>query len=275
MSTIREPAVSGSFYPANADLLRADIEGYLKKATIESPSRTILGLVSPHAGYMYSGPTAAHGYKALSGAHYDTVIIVSPSHQSFFYGAAVQGKGGYRTPLGIASIDEEFAERLIANGELVHEDAKVHRGEHAVEVQIPFLQTVLTEFKIVPLIMGMSQDTEAAERIGDVIVECMADGGKRYLIVGSTDLSHYYPYKLAKELDTAAVELIRGFDVEGLGRELARGKYEACGAGSIITAMVVSRRLGATAARVFDYKNSGDITGDTGNVVGYVSCAFF
>jgi AmmeMemoRadiSam system protein B len=275
MSTIREPSVSGAFYPSNPDLLRADIEEYLKKASIHSPTGTIFGLVSPHAGYMYSGPTAAHGYKALSGAHYDSVIIVAPSHQSFFYGAAVQEKGGYRTPLGVAPIDEEFAERLIAKGNLVHGDPKVHRGEHAVEVQIPFLQTVLNDFKIVPLIIGMSQDTDTAEQIGNLIWECIEDAKKSYLIIGSSDLSHYYPYELAKELDTAAIDLIRSFDIGGLGRELARGKYEACGAGSIITAMIVSQKQGATGARVFDYKNSGDVTGEMGNVVGYVSCAFF
>jgi AmmeMemoRadiSam system protein B len=149
----------------------------------------------------------------------------------------------------------------------------VHRGEHAVEVQIPFLQTVLADFRIVPLIIGMSQDTDSAEQLGNLIFKCMEEK-KKYLIVGSTDLSHYYPYDLAKELDTAAIELIKKFDIEGLGRELARGKYEACGAGSIIAAMIVSQKLGAKEAHILDYKNSGDITGDTSNVVGYVSCMF-
>jgi MEMO1 family protein len=274
MSTIREPSVSGTFYPGNPEILKADIEGYLKKASIGDQAGAVFGLISPHAGYMYSGPTAAHGYKALSGAHYDTVIIVAPSHQSFFYGAAVQDTGGYKTPLGIVSIDEDLAGRLIAKGDLVHADPRMHRGEHSIEVQIPFLQTVLDDFKIVPLIMGMSQDTDSSEQLGNLIYDSLGDRSKKCLIVGSTDLSHYYPYDLAKELDTAAIELIRGFDIEGLGRELARGKYEACGAGSIITAMVVSQRLGATQGRVFDYKNSGDVTGDMSNVVGYVSCVF-
>ncbi len=274
MGSIREPSVSGTFYPANPDILRADIEGYLKKASLDSEPGMVFGVVSPHAGYMYSGPTAAHGYKALSGAHYDTVVIVAPSHQSFFYGASVQEKGAYRTPLGTVAIDEELAGRMIAKGDLVQGDVKAHRGEHAVEVQIPFLQVVLNDFRIVPVIMGMSQDTDSAEKLGSLIYESMDDAGKRYLVVGSSDLSHYYPYELAKELDNAAIDLMRDFDIEGLGRELARGKYEACGAGAIIAAMVVSRKLGATAAHVLDYKNSGDVTGDTSNVVGYVSCVF-
>jgi MEMO1 family protein len=275
MSAIREPSVSGTFYPANPDILKADIDGYLKKASLDSRPDSVVGLISPHAGYMYSGQTAAHGYKALSGAHYDTVVIVAPSHQSFFFGAAVQDKGGYKTPLGVAQIDEELTERLIAKGNLVHADARMHRGEHSIEVQIPFLQTVLDNFKIVPLVMGMSQDTTSAEQLGHFIYDCLAEGTGKYLIVGSSDLSHYYPYDLAKELDMAAIELMRNFDVDGLGRELARGKYEACGAGSIITTMVASQKLGATRSNVLDFKNSGDITGDTSNVVGYVSCVFY
>jgi MEMO1 family protein len=274
MSTIREPSVSGTFYPANPDILRADIDGYLKKVSLDSPPGDVFGLIAPHAGYMYSGQTAAYAYKALSGVHYDTVIILAPSHQSFFFGAAVQDKGGYKTPLGVAPIDEELADRLIAKGELVHGDPRMHRGEHSIEVQVPFLQTVLDDFKIVPLILGMSQDADSAERLGDLIYECLDDRSKKYLIVGSTDLSHYYPYDLAKELDQSAIELIRKFDIKGLKVELARGKYEACGAGSIIAAMVVSQKLGATRSSVLDYKNSGDVTGDMSGVVGYVSCVF-
>jgi MEMO1 family protein len=274
MSTIREPSVSGTFYPANPEVLKADIEGYLKKASLENVPAGVVGLVSPHAGYMYSGQTAAHGYKTLSGNHYNTVIIVAPSHQSFFYGAAVQAKGGYKTPLGVVPIDEDLSARLVGNGELVHADDRAHRGEHSVEVQIPFLQTVLDEFMIVPLILGMSQDMGYSVQLADFIHQNL-DSGKRYLIVGSTDLSHYYPYDLAKELDNEAIELIRKYDIEGLDRELARGKYEACGAGSIVTAMAVSRKLGATRSEVLDYKNSGDVTGDMSNVVGYVSSVFY
>lgn len=274
MSAIREPSVSGTFYPANPEILKADIEGYLKKASVEAKPEGIRGLVSPHAGYMYSGQTAAYGYKAISGAHYDTVIIVAPSHQSFFYGAAVQSRGGYKTPLGVVSIDEGLADRLVSSGELVHADDRVHRGEHSIEVQVPFLQTVLDDFLIVPLILGMSQDTTYSLQLANLLHQCL-DGNKRYLIVGSTDLSHYYPYDLAKELDKEAIELIKKYDIDGLDRELARGKYEACGAGSIITAMAVSQKLGATRSDILDYKNSGDVTGDMSTVVGYVSSVFY
>jgi MEMO1 family protein len=273
---IRQPSVSGTFYASNADLLKADIDGYLKKAAPEQIDGKVMGLVSPHAGYMYSGQTAAHGYKTLIGSHYDTVIIVAPSHQNFFYGGAVQDRGGYKTPLGVADIDEDFAARLMAKGgDLIQSDPRAHSGEHAIEVQVPFLQTVLHDFKIVPVIQGMSQDTGLAAQMGDLFYDCIEDHDKSYLIVGSTDLSHYYPYEVAKDLDGGAIELVSNYDIDGLDRELPTGKYEACGAGSIVSAMVFSRRMGATRSKVLDYKNSGDVTGDMSNVVGYLSCIFY
>ena len=274
MDGIREPAVSGTFYPGNQEVLRADVNGYLSKVRLHEPESAVIGLISPHAGYMYSGQTAAYGYKAISGKSFDTVIIVAPSHQSFFLGTAVQEKGGYRTPMGVVPIDEELASALIGKGDAIHADPRVHRSEHSIEVQLPFLQTVLGEFKIVPLIMGTSQDAEASRQLADIVHGCIREKQKRYLILGSTDLSHYYPYDLAKEMDKAAIELLEAFDVDGMIRELARGKYEACGAGPIISTMMISRMLGAARAKVLNYMNSGDVTGDMDSVVGYVSCIF-
>ena len=274
MDGIREPAVSGTFYPGNREVLRIDVDGYLSKVPLQEPAGAIIGLISPHAGYMYSGQTAAYGYKAISGTSFDTVIIVAPSHQSFFLGTAVQEKGGYRTPMGVVPIDEELASALIGKGDVIRVDPRVHRSEHSIEVQLPFLQTVLKDFKIVPLIMGTSQDPEASRQLADAVHNCIKAKQKRYLILGSTDLSHYYPYDLAKELDRAAMDLLEAFDVEGMIRELARGKYEACGAGPIISTMIISKMLGASRAKVLNYMNSGDVTGDMDSVVGYVSCIF-
>ncbi len=275
MSDIREPAVAGTFYPGNADVLKADIEGYLKKVPDQTLPGRVYGIVAPHAGYMYSGQAAAYGYKTLIGAHYDTVIVIAPSHRSFFLGAAVQARGGYKTPLGTVPVDRELAMKLVDRQGEVHEDVRVHAGEHAVEVQIPFLQCVLKDFKVVPLILGASQDPESSDRVAGVISDCIKESDKKHLIVGSTDLSHYYPYEHAVELDKAAVDLMEKFDIDGLGRELTRGKYEACGAGAIITAMQVCRSLGATQSKVLNYVNSGDVTGDMGSVVGYASCVFY
>jgi AmmeMemoRadiSam system protein B len=275
MSDVREPAVAGTFYPGNADVLKADIEGYLRKVPDQALPGPVCGIVAPHAGYMYSGQAAAYGYKTVMGSRYDTVIIIAPSHRSFFVGAAVQARGGYRTPLGTVPVDRELAVSLVDRQGEVHEDVRVHAGEHSIEVQIPFLQCVLQDFAIVPLILGTSQDPESSDRVADVIYDCIKESDKRYLIVGSTDLSHYYPYDLAVEMDKAAVDMMEKFDIEGLSRELVRGKYEACGAGAIITTMKVCRSLGATQSKVLHYVNSGDVTGDMGSVVGYASCVFY
>ena len=275
MSDIREPAVSGAFYPNNPDVLRADIEEYLGKVPALDLSGDILGLVAPHAGYMYSGPTAAYGYKALSGRHYDTVVILAPSHQSFFLGAAVQAEGGYRTPLGVVEIDEALAGDLARNEDMVHVNPKVHRKEHAIEVQIPFLQYVLRDFRIVPLILGASQDPQGSLELGAFIYDTIKNRDERCLILGSSDLSHYYPYGFAVQTDKAGIELLERFDLEGISRGMTSGTYEACGAGAILATMQVCKKLGASRCKVLHYANSGDVTGDTNGVVGYVSCLFY
>ena len=275
MSEIREPSVSGSFYPSNPDVLRADIEGYLAKVPAQDVAGDIRGLVLPHAGYMYSGPTAAYGYKALSGRHYDTVIILAPSHQSFFVGAAVQEAGGYRTPLGVVEIDEALARELSRSEDVVHVDPKMHRREHAIEVQIPFLQCVLSDFRIVPLIMGTAQDPQGSLELGALIYDTIKNREGSCLILGSSDLSHYYPYGFAVGMDKVAIGLLERFDLEGMSRGLVTGEYEACGAGAILATMDVCKKLGASRSKVLHYENSGDVTGDRNEVVGYASCVFY
>ncbi|MGA3173721.1 MAG: AmmeMemoRadiSam system protein B [Syntrophorhabdales bacterium] len=275
MDEIREPSVSGTFYPRNADVLRADIETFLGKVPPANIPGDIRGLISPHAGYMYSGQTAAYGYKALAGRHYDTVVIVAPSHHSFFIGAAAQDKGAYKTPLGTVEVDTELAQDLVKAGGAVHADPKVHRGEHSIEVQIPFLQCVLRDFRIVPLIMGSAQDADGSLELGALLHDTLRNRKGDYLVIGSTDLSHYYPYGLAVTMDKAAIDLIERFDLKGLAAGLARGKYEACGAGAIFATMSVCERLGAGQSKVLNYANSGDVTGEMSGVVGYVSCVFY
>ncbi len=276
MADIRLPAVSGTFYPGNPDVLRKDIEGYFSKARVDRipDSATVKGIISPHAGYMYSGQTAAYGYKALAGSRYDTVIIVAPSHRSFFAGAALDNRRLYRTPLGDIPIDQELTEELLGESGVMHANPKVHEGEHSLEVQLPFLQFVLKSFTIVPVIMG-TQDPQSSEDLSNALSDCLGKKGKRFLVVGSTDLSHYYPYDYAVQLDSVVVRHLEGFDIEGMLKDLTTEQYEACGAGPMITVMMVSRQLGADRGKVLNYANSGDVSGDRSSVVGYVSAVFY
>jgi MEMO1 family protein len=274
MTPIREPAVSGTFYPSNPRVLREDIKQYFSLAPTGPAPGRVKGLISPHAGYMYSGQVAAYGYKVLTAGTYDTVIVVAPSHKAYFKGVAVQDKGGYRTPLGLVPIDEKVAGAILEAGDLVHSDAVVHKGEHSVEVQLPFLQVALGDVGFVPLIMG-DQTPSLCSGLADQIVSALKGLGKTALIVGSTDLSHYYPYAQAVRLDSSITRRLAAFDPEGLEEDLRADRSEACGAGPMLVTMMTAQRLGADKSAVLKYANSGDVSGDKEAVVGYTSCIFY
>ncbi len=274
MGYVREPAVSGTFYPGDPKVLRRDIERYLDNALFGAVAGDIVGLISPHAGFMYSGPVAAYGYKALQDSSYDTVVVIAPSHRVYFEGAAIQDKGGYRTPFGVIAIDEEIAAVLLREDRNVASDTRSHAMEHSLEVQLPFLQVVLKPFKLVPLIMGV-QDVSVCERLAGSISDAIRASGKRVLIVGSTDLSHYHPYSQAVKLDGVLVQDLEKYDVKGLKEDFDRNRFEACGYGPIVITMLASKALGATESKVLKYLNSGDTSGDKSGVVGYVSSVFY
>lgn len=273
MNQIRKAVVSGTFYPDNLKRLRADIERYLKEAVFDPIHGDIVGVISPHAGYVYSGPVAAYGYKAISGKVYDTVVVIAPSHRKYFEGAAVMEKGGYRTPLGVVGVDEGFAGEMIKRTDIVHGDMDAHSGEHSLEVQVPFLQSVLGDFRLVPVIMG-SQDPRSCERLASAIHGVIAGAGGRVLVVGSTDLSHYHPRDMAAKLDGVAVRRLGDFDYQGLISDLNENRCEACGSGPMITTMMIAKSMGATRSLVMKYADSGDVSGDRSAVVGYVSGIF-
>lgn len=273
MAIIREPAVSGTFYPGNAESLKTEIGAYLDSACFDPVPGEIIGIISPHAGYMYSGPVAAYGYKTLVGKRFATVVVISPSHRIYFDGASVMAKGAYKTPLGTIEIDEEMADTLLSKYKLLSADAKPHRNEHSLEVQLPFLQVVLGQFRLIPIVMG-SQETGNCRNLAGALFETIRDCGKEVLIVGSTDLSHYHPYPEAVRLDSVAVNHLTAYDLDGIAKAMEQEKLEACGAGPMLTTGLLARMLGATACTVLKYMNSGDITGDKSGVVGYVSSVF-
>lgn len=274
MSFIREPAVSGSFYPENPVLLRKSIEKYLENVEVMSTEHEVVGLISPHAGYMYSGQVAAYGYKALMNKMYETAIIVAPSHRLYFEGVSVMESGGYKTPLGITPIDEDLSRKILSFGsKFLFSDKKAHMGEHSLEVQIPFLQMVLRDFKIVPMIMG-AQKKEIWREVSSVIGSVAQKEKKKIIFVASSDLSHYYPYEKAKRLDSLVLRYIEAFDIEGMERDFETQAFEACGGGPMITIMLISKFMGAKRGIVLNYANSGDVSGEKSSVVGYVSAIF-
>jgi MEMO1 family protein len=274
MNFAREPAVSGMFYPDNPTKLQNDIESYLRNTIVPDLEEDVVGMISPHAGYMYSGQVAAYGYRIIEKKQYDTVILIGPSHRTYFNGVALWDRGAFETPLGAVNIDEEIAREIININGIVKPNTDAHRGEHSLEVQLPFLQSVLDGFKIIPLIMGI-QTSSACQELVQSISHVFLASKKKFLIVGSTDLSHYYPYADAKKLDGVIVGHLGAFNISGMIEDTETGKTEACGAGPIIATMMLSEKLGADRCRVLKYANSGDVSGDKSGVVGYVSAVFY
>jgi AmmeMemoRadiSam system protein B len=269
---IRKSVVAGSWYPDNPRTLREDIETYFNRVTEDPVQGKIIGLVAPHAGYIYSGQVAAHAYKQIMNKYYDVVIVVGPSHRLLFNGVSVLNKGGYETPLGIVRVHEDIANKIMKRNENISDIKAAHVQEHAIEIQLPFLQVALGDFDFVPIVMG-NQDYQMCKELAETIIRAVEN--KNALVVGSSDLSHFYPYTRAMEMDQLVLKHIKKMDAVGLARDMEENLCEACGGGPIVATTMVAKRLGADKARLLKYANSGDVTGDKHSVVGYASAIFF
>jgi AmmeMemoRadiSam system protein B/AmmeMemoRadiSam system protein A len=275
---IRRPAVAGSWYSNEAGELRGELEEYLAEAE-DFKLGEITGLVSPHAGYAYSGPVAAFSYRQIMGRHYETVVVIAPSHVEAFPYASIYGRGGYQTPLGLIPVDTALAKAIAGNCTKVkisdrgHRQEGLGRQEHSLEIQLPFLQIALGEFKLVPIVMGEQSDSAVSE-----LAEALArvTSGKKVLLVASSDLSHYHSYAEAKRLDAGIQMRIGDYDAQGLWADLNRQKVEACGGGPICAVMEACKKLSADQSKVLRYATSGDVpAGEKDRVVGYVAAAFY
>lgn len=273
---VRKPAVAGTFYPANPVELTKTIAQLFAEVDKPSISGRPIGLVAPHAGYLYSGKIAARAFKLLEGEEFDTVVIVSPSHTVFFKGSAVYSGEGYQTPIGVVEIDKEMATRIASMHPSVYFSSMGHasgstRGEHALEVQLPFLQIVLgTKFKMVAIVMG-DQEPDSIRALGGVLATTLKDSNA--LLIASTDLSHFHPEKAARKLDFAIQTAIEKYDPELLIDTLNSGKGEACGGGPVASVMMAARQLGGAEMKFLEYGTSATVTGDFDEVVGYLSAA--
>ncbi|MFQ5499795.1 MAG: AmmeMemoRadiSam system protein B [Candidatus Zixiibacteriota bacterium] len=270
---IRKPSAAGTFYPSGQIELLKEVASLFAKATKPTVAGRPLALIAPHAGYAYSGKTAASAYKTLEGEQFDTVVIVSPSHTVFFKGAAVYGGAGYETPIGVVEIDRSLSEKIAGINPSVYLSNQGHasgstRGEHALEVQLPFLQTVLGKFQLVAIVMG-DQEEESVSSLGEVLASTLV--GTNTLLVASSDLSHFHPERKARRLDGAMREAIEKYDPDLVMETIESGRGEACGGGPVAAVMLASKRLGGNEVRFIDYTTSGETTGDFSEVVGYLS----
>lgn len=268
---LRKASYAGSFYSAGSEELLRDIDGYMKSADPDVQG-DVVAIVSPHAGYVYSGPVAAWSYKAVKAIKYDTVIVLAPSHRGMFDGFMVPESGVYETPLGNVTLDEAVCGKLCESKLHVYSSA-LDLSEHSLEVQVPFLQYALDAFTLVPVIIGTT-DFELCSTIADQIHAAVADDARSFLVVISTDLSHYHPYKQAHEIDGRFIAALEKFDERILDNVLISDDAEACGHGPLLCGLKLARLMGAKSTQVFKYATSGDTAGDKDRVVGYVSAAF-
>lgn len=266
---VRRPAVAGSWYPGTASALVREVDRYLSGVTETVPPACVRALIAPHAGLMYSGPVAAWAYRAVQQGPFEVAVLVGPSHHVAFDGVALYSRGAFDTPLGAMPIAEDVASALL--GGVVHEYPLAHLREHSLEMQLPFLKRVLPDVSIVPLVMG-TQDHPTIRGLADQLARALE--GRRALLIASSDLSHYLDARTAAAMDGEVIERVGRFDAAGLLSALDEQPDHACGGGPIVSVMLASRALGATAGRVLKYADSGDVSGDKSAVVGYMAAAF-
>jgi len=267
----RKPAVAGMFYPSDPDKLQNELETLLSISIPERNIDNIFGLVSPHAGYIYSGRTAAYGFNLLKGKDYKTVIIISPSHREYFPGISIYDGDGFETPLGKVDLDNEMADKLINQSRIIFRGIEGHRQEHAVEVQIPFLQQVLGEFEIIPIVMG-DQGKMFVDELSQKISEA---ANEDTLVIASSDLSHYYSRTEADKMDSLVARGIEQFDIGKLEENFNLSRCEACGAGAILSLMNSASILNKKKTLLLHRSDSADTSGDYSQVVGYLSAVVY
>lgn len=271
---VRRSAVAGSWYPAEPAAIVAELDSHLRRVNMAPPAGRLVGVVSPHAGLRYSGAVAAYAFAPLRGLRDLTVVLAGPSHRFAYEGIALWARGAFETPLGTTPIDEELASALLAASPALLDAPRPHVEEHSLEMQLPFLQHLCPDLRIVPALMGL-QGAATIEALAAALEIAVPRSSRRVVLVASSDLSHYHPAAVANGLDALVAEDVKGFDAASLQARLEANPEHACGGGPMVAVMKASRALGASRARVLRYADSGD-AGERNKerVVGYLAAAF-
>jgi MEMO1 family protein len=280
---IRKAIVAGSFYPKDTQELTQLIDHFMENVEHKEIEGKILGLICPHAGYVFSGQVAAYAYKHIEGTQYDTVIILGPSHRMYLKGASVGRWDAYSTPLGKVTVNKDIVTSLLSPGKPFRFVEEAHLQEHAIETQLPFLQRTLKQFDIVPIVMGPST-LEDCRTISESLVDIAKN--KNVLFVASSDMSHFPDYTNANSIDKKTLDLIKKSDPElvftsekkVLRQGIPNLSTTLCGLNSVVTVMMTVKQLGANVVKILHYANSGDVAiygkRETQRVVGYGAIAF-
>ena len=276
-TAIRQPAVAGRFYPGNAQRLRAEVETFTPahattaQDTVE-PRIAAKGCIVPHAGYMYSGAVAGAVYRRLELPR--RTVILCPNHTGRGEPLAIMSEGAWHTPLGDVTIDSELAGSLKATLPVLVEDQEAHRFEHALEVQLPFLQLLKPGIRFVPITVGTSS-FDALTALGDALARALSHLSESVLVIASSDMNHYESDSVTRVKDHRAIDQILGLDPRGLYDTVREGQISMCGYGPATIMLTAARRMGATKAELIRYATSGDVSGDRDMVVGYAGIAVY
>ncbi|MEM5773125.1 MAG: MEMO1 family protein [Candidatus Aenigmatarchaeota archaeon] len=279
MITIRQPAAAGTFYSYDVENLKKQIsESFLHKFGPKGlKKQEFIAAIVPHAGYMYSGPVAAWVYSRIEKANY---IIIGPNHTGIGAQFSIMKSGLWKTPLGEVAIQDEIAEKLLKESRILEQDVVAHQHEHSIEVQLPFLQYRFGgDFKFVPIaILNEFADEvllENCKLIGKAIANVIKKDKEKWIILASSDFSHYVPQKIAKKIDLSLIEEIKKLDDKKFFEKISEKNASVCGFGGIASAIVAAKELGAKKGELLKYATSGDITGEMNSVVGYASVIIY
>jgi AmmeMemoRadiSam system protein B len=264
---LRRPAVAGRFYPGDPEDLRAEAQAYLSQSKSNDQTAVqAIGCITPHAGYLYSGHVAGAVFARLEIP--ERCVVLCPNHTGMGRALAILSEGAWETPLGEVPVDEGLAGALKRQFPALHEDAAAHRAEHAIEVELPFLQLRQPKLQIVPIALGTGQ-FEVLEALGVALAEVVAAQAAPVLIVASSDMNHYESDAVTRVKDHKAIERILTLDPRGLFDVVTQQNISMCGFGPAVVMLTAARQLGATSAELVKYATSGDISGDRNAVVGY------
>jgi AmmeMemoRadiSam system protein B len=281
MVKVRHPCQAGAFYEGTPAALERQIEscftnklgpGKLPNVT-KTATKKVVGLICPHAGYMFSGPVAAQAYYELAlDGRPDVIVILGPNHSGYGSGLAAMNEGLWRTPLGDVEIDHETANQIVHESHIVDIDDSAHEYEHSIEVQLPFLQYLYgSDFKIVPICFLM-QDLSSAKEVGEAVAKALL--GKKAVIIASSDMTHYEPQESAQRKDKKALDAIEAMDEVRFQSVIEAYNVSACGHGPIVALITAAKNLGGREAKLLCYATSGDVIGDRSSVVGYAAVCF-
>lgn len=260
---VRKSVVAGQFYPESPDKLRALIKGLVDEKIAKED---VIGLLSPHAGFIYSGMVTG---AAISRVKFkDTFIIIGPNHTGNGVPLSIMTEGTWQTPLGNVDIDTELAKKILASSQYLQEDSLAHQFEHSVEVQLPFLQYFKPDIKFVPIVLG-GDGAEAYKELGRAIAKAIQETKKEAVIIASSDMTHYEPDELARRKDKEAIEAILNLDADELLKRVKDLDISMCGYAPAVAMITAARELGASRAELVKYQTSGDVVGDYMSVVGY------